>query len=1176
MSAIFRITQDSVAGSWGVARRDIQLSSSGGPITFEAQATGVTYSWELISEPEGSSGIIVSPTSQSATLELSVRGGYIVRLTVDAGLITEDVSELYLGIPLPTSGLCLPAFNETIQDNSQGTDYYGYERKYTAFSKWLDANVGSVGTFEAGSGTLSALRTGTTNTVSGDYSFAVGQGNTVTAAYSAVSGLNHTIAGSMNQVSGYDIASAGGDYNILGGISHNLVDDSDANIIGGYGVTGKIAYSIVGGESHSFATTGNNLGNIICGSNGTYGEGLHHNLIVGSLLSIGDNARYNLIGGLQGGGSTGDGCEHIVSWGDSLTVDAGVQYSSIFGSANRIGGSFSLVGGSGNILLGNYNYGLGRNNEVAAGCSYNFLFGYNGEISSAGSDAHNNFIIGAGNHLTGSGQYNFIGGDSIVLAQGSHNFIFGSTLTTGTGLYENAIFGTIHTINNNTDYSLVVGTSHVVSTSYSAILGSSNTLAADYSLITGRNNSITAGDSSVVLGYSNTTTSGASLSQSLLLGNTNNIDTNFAQNSIIAGIQHDLTTVYNSFVIGQNNSNAATSSQIANSIIVGRNLAVANNNSIDYSVIGGYGNSISGSTSSIIIGQSISQTTGTYLSYSAIFGDSHTFVDNVGCIVSGRYNLLGVNSNYHAVFGQSNEVIDGHTHSLIAGTQNKFGLMNSGTTISFSIAGSTVTLTDSSNPFPAEMGHFTSEIVITGATSAGNNGTFNATCTSSSTVTYTNASGVTEAGVVATKWIIRTASATGVSGYTAIVGAQNNAYAGGSNFIAGYGNTVFGAIASAAIGFENSIYVGSNYSNLFGYQNSLAAGGSGTLISGISNSLDAGCSWSIVAGKAIVAGGGCNGNAFFGENHNIGGGSGYNLIVGYDNDLQSGSHNVIGGNNNDLGGGCNYNAMFGKDNGIAVGTGGAVYNLIGGTRNTLGPSCIANIVGGMRNDLDTTGIGNTSYDIVGGMNNTLLNNVVYSLVIGNNNYVDSPDNVLIAGKYNHANTKANYALFGYGARGYFDNAIFVGGGHPTSAMSDYTDSGNGQSIIGIAHSRQTTDATPVTLYLNGAQASSEIVTIDDHAYTVQAIVTAKCLTGDSAGGTKHWRVTASLDNASGTLTLIDYTVDILGTTSISHESDWDVIPIVYSTNKFSFQVTGHTNDSSIVWQVNSMMSEAGV
>ena len=127
-------------GAWGVARQDLELVGGGGSVTLEAQDTMTTYLWEVISAPEGSTATVSSPTTQTATLDLDVTGGYLVRLTVDDGLPTKDLLVLYAGVPLTNSGLPIPAFNETVFDNTDlATDgYVGYERKLTAFMKWAD------------------------------------------------------------------------------------------------------------------------------------------------------------------------------------------------------------------------------------------------------------------------------------------------------------------------------------------------------------------------------------------------------------------------------------------------------------------------------------------------------------------------------------------------------------------------------------------------------------------------------------------------------------------------------------------------------------------------------------------------------------------------------------------------------------------------------------------------------------------------------------------------------------------------------------------------------------------------------------------------------------------------------------------------------------------------------
>lgn len=150
MTASFRINQTGITGgkpqvgTYDRARQDLDLDAAGGPVTFEATAGESTYLWELISEPEGSSLTVSGSTTQTATINILITGGYVIRLTTDKDLVTEDVLVLYFGVPLVNSGLALPAFNEVDFDNSQAPydAAYGYERKLTAFLKWCDTKLG--------------------------------------------------------------------------------------------------------------------------------------------------------------------------------------------------------------------------------------------------------------------------------------------------------------------------------------------------------------------------------------------------------------------------------------------------------------------------------------------------------------------------------------------------------------------------------------------------------------------------------------------------------------------------------------------------------------------------------------------------------------------------------------------------------------------------------------------------------------------------------------------------------------------------------------------------------------------------------------------------------------------------------------------------------------------------
>lgn len=140
-AADFRINQLST-GTYGLARRDILPTSLAGvPVQFEAFNGGLTYLWEVI-QPPGSSATVATPNAQTTTFNAESRGGYVVKLTVNYGLPTEDVLLLYMGLAFSTSGLCGPALNETIEDNSQGTPEYGWGEKFLTWMTWVEANIG--------------------------------------------------------------------------------------------------------------------------------------------------------------------------------------------------------------------------------------------------------------------------------------------------------------------------------------------------------------------------------------------------------------------------------------------------------------------------------------------------------------------------------------------------------------------------------------------------------------------------------------------------------------------------------------------------------------------------------------------------------------------------------------------------------------------------------------------------------------------------------------------------------------------------------------------------------------------------------------------------------------------------------------------------------------------------
>jgi hypothetical protein len=195
--ASFRINQASnpiPVGTYGIARRDMMPYTEGGEITFEAENSGLVYRWELI-QPPGGTGVLSGVTGQTATLVAEQDGGYIVKLTVNPSTPNEDIDLLYFGIPtiIDDTSLCLPALNETTQDNSIGHPEYGWWEKNYEFLRVLAGKAGTGGSgdtfFEAGTGPDSLQRINFA-AASGDYSWALGYGSEAQGAYSWSFGVN--------------------------------------------------------------------------------------------------------------------------------------------------------------------------------------------------------------------------------------------------------------------------------------------------------------------------------------------------------------------------------------------------------------------------------------------------------------------------------------------------------------------------------------------------------------------------------------------------------------------------------------------------------------------------------------------------------------------------------------------------------------------------------------------------------------------------------------------------------------------------------------------------------------------------------------------------------------------------------------------------------------------------
>ena len=145
----FRINQPpgTPYATWDRSRRDIDLYSVGSEaVECEAyEKSQTSYKWEFVSQPDGASVTITNDDQHTCNFQITERGAYLIRLTVNEGYPSEHATTLYFGVPLEGSGLCLPALSETNQDNSQSpySGIRGSEEKLVSLLKFSEARLTS-------------------------------------------------------------------------------------------------------------------------------------------------------------------------------------------------------------------------------------------------------------------------------------------------------------------------------------------------------------------------------------------------------------------------------------------------------------------------------------------------------------------------------------------------------------------------------------------------------------------------------------------------------------------------------------------------------------------------------------------------------------------------------------------------------------------------------------------------------------------------------------------------------------------------------------------------------------------------------------------------------------------------------------------------------------------------
>jgi hypothetical protein len=78
----------------------------------------VSYLWEFLDRPEGSTATFSSSTVQSPTFTPDCEGTYLIRLTVNAALSTESVNTAIAAIAQMKSGIRIPAAGETTEEDT--------------------------------------------------------------------------------------------------------------------------------------------------------------------------------------------------------------------------------------------------------------------------------------------------------------------------------------------------------------------------------------------------------------------------------------------------------------------------------------------------------------------------------------------------------------------------------------------------------------------------------------------------------------------------------------------------------------------------------------------------------------------------------------------------------------------------------------------------------------------------------------------------------------------------------------------------------------------------------------------------------------------------------------------------------------------------------------------------
>lgn len=629
MTAIFRISQDGVVGTYGRARDDIAIYDMAGTVTFEAQdAAETSYLWELYSQPAGVSETVTNSTTNTATVDFTVTGGYLMRLTTDAGLATEDVRVLYVGLPLEHSNLPIPALGELDFDNSK-TPFdgsYGTAQKMEAWFRWLDAQVGEGITRHRSVLDLVDCTAAPPTTNEHDRYILDNTG----AVHADWDGAANWDIVELIDATWHAVTPEEGD------IAYVDAEDLDYRYVDDGAPQWEIATGIGVFEPGTGFGSAQRTNNMLT----TEGTAAFN---MGALSIINVNSDFSASFGFNNylGATGGDSAPMSFVMGyDNEVYDGltGVGESTVFGAENNIYGSQCTVFGDDNaisntalgiyILGGRYDYGgvtlsgneVGENGYVMGSC----IIGAGNVIDSAGGFLP--YTIGAG----------IFGVNNTLGAVGSDFFtyVFGTGNSVDSSMYA-YVFGTL----NNIDSALgaaVIGDGNALDTVNNCmVVGADNYAEVDLSLIFGDGNALYVGaNDSVVFGVDCTTYG----RKTFIHGEDNLINAGSLYNQIFGGADGTMGT--NGNVIG------VTGGSVCYSVIFG------DGNRLDCvtAPYSGYVH-VAGSTNDVGLSSGCI--------FTNVFGAVNSVNDAFSTDVRGLYNV--VSGQETMVFGGSNYVIDSNS-----------------------------------------------------------------------------------------------------------------------------------------------------------------------------------------------------------------------------------------------------------------------------------------------------------------------------------------------------------------------------------------------------------------------------------------------------------------------------------------------------------------------------------